>query len=451
VAEPIIKFNNATGSDTAASGAGPGTAVTGTAAAHTNGSASTTITLTNSPDLSGVPTDGSAAIWLKTGSGRQFSKITAVDNGAKTVTVGDSFNIASGSAVDYAIGGKRKTIDNADSRTLFGATGAKSGWVIEIEDDQSLTSALSVAFGTGPVTVRGTGGTRPTITQTANAANFTLSGSGTLVVIEFLRFINTNGTKSSAHGLFKNSTIDGFRVRDCVFGSTVTGDRLQIGINETSGDDFNQVYDCHVLNCVSNGIVASRRGTIFGCLIENCGGEGFVQSGNVQNVPVLISCIIRGNGGHGLSINTNGSSQKDPLLIFGCTIHGNTNSGIIFTNANKPRANVYNNNITGNGGWGITGVVADSLFEDYNNFGTGSTANTSGEINGVTKGANSTAVDPQYADPANGNMAVGANLRAQGFPDKDRTIGANAGATRTYVDIGAAQRQEVQGGGPLVI
>jgi hypothetical protein len=50
---PSFVFNNSTGSDTAASGAGPSSAVTGTAAAHTGGSASTTITLTNSTDLSG--------------------------------------------------------------------------------------------------------------------------------------------------------------------------------------------------------------------------------------------------------------------------------------------------------------------------------------------------------------------------------------------------------------
>src|SRR5574343_971677 len=107
MALPNIVFNASTGSDTAASGAGPASAVTGTAAAHTNGSASTTITLTNSPDLSGVATDGSHCLWMDTASGRQFSKITGADDAANTVTVEDSFNIASASAVNYAIGGKR--------------------------------------------------------------------------------------------------------------------------------------------------------------------------------------------------------------------------------------------------------------------------------------------------------------------------------------------------------
>ncbi len=57
MALPTIIYDAVGGSDTAASGAGPATAVTGTAAAHTSGSASTTIEFTNSPDLSGVATD----------------------------------------------------------------------------------------------------------------------------------------------------------------------------------------------------------------------------------------------------------------------------------------------------------------------------------------------------------------------------------------------------------
>lgn len=130
MARPILNYDAISGSDTAASGAGPATAITGTGAAHTNGAASTTITLTNSPDLSGVAVDH--VLWMDTASGRKFSKITAVDDGADTVTVEDSFNIGSGSAVDYAIGGERKTFEGDTGQRDW--LDWKGGWIIELND-----------------------------------------------------------------------------------------------------------------------------------------------------------------------------------------------------------------------------------------------------------------------------------------------------------------------------
>lgn len=74
--------------------------VSGTAAAHTNGVASNTVTLTNSPDLSGVPTDGTA--YARIGSSNY--KITGKDDTAKTITVGPgTANISAGSPVNYNI------------------------------------------------------------------------------------------------------------------------------------------------------------------------------------------------------------------------------------------------------------------------------------------------------------------------------------------------------------
>src|SRR5882762_753979 len=108
MALPTVAINSS-GSDTAASGAGPVISLFGTAAAT---AASTIVTLlVDNPDLSGVATDGSAIIWIGSSSGRQFSKITAVDNtvGVKTVTVAVAFaNTESGKS--WGIGGKRLTL-----------------------------------------------------------------------------------------------------------------------------------------------------------------------------------------------------------------------------------------------------------------------------------------------------------------------------------------------------
>jgi hypothetical protein len=80
----------------------------GTASAHTGGSASTTVTLTGGPDLSGLivannsSEDWRAYLWMNVNGGR-WSQLTAFDNTAKTVTGNISFNVASGSPVNYRI------------------------------------------------------------------------------------------------------------------------------------------------------------------------------------------------------------------------------------------------------------------------------------------------------------------------------------------------------------
>ena len=178
MAFPTIVYNASTGSDTAASGAGPATAITGSGAAHTSGIASTTIEFDNSPDLSGVATDGSAAVWLNTSAGgRHLSKITAVDDGADTVTVEDSFTIASGgSAVDYAIGGKRAFWE-ADT-TNADWVDSKSGWTHELNDGTYLlTTRVNPQAGDdtdGPITFKATNKRLALISTTTSKAFFYL-------------------------------------------------------------------------------------------------------------------------------------------------------------------------------------------------------------------------------------------------------------------------------------
>ena len=118
------------------------------------------------------------------------------------------------------------------------------------------------------------------------------------------------------------------------------------------------------------------------------------------------------------------------------------------------RLAVINNNITGNGGYGIddTDAPTDSAsgpaaFVDYNNFGTGSTANTSGTISEGVMEPNSLTVDPGYADTAAADFSVDVSVKELGFPDGTQTLGAGQSGTSSYIDIGAAQRQEAGGGG----
>jgi hypothetical protein len=138
------------------------------------------------------------------------------------------------------------------------------------------------------------------------------------------------------------------------------------------------------------------------------------------------------------------------MLVSGCTIDGNTGDGIDMSTASVGQNTVIKNcNITGNGGYGINGHSTLDLligWHDYNNYGTGGTANTSGARNNLTAGTNDLAVDPSYTNVGSNNFSVGTSVAAKGYPVGGTTyLGANKSATYSYVDIGAAQRVEASG------
>lgn len=419
---PVILFNSSTGSDTAASGAGPATAITGTAAAHTNGSATTTITFTNSPDLSGVATDGSHVLWLDTSSGRQFSRISTVNDGADTVVVEDSFNIASGSPVNYAIGGKRATFDNADSRTLFGASGAKPLWVIETETDQTIGSALTLPNGdttSGWVHIRGDDPSTPrVITQTANASCFVTQSGGGRVKMCDLTLKNSNGTKTAAYGIeLVGGTGTGVIAERCIFGDATNS--IRYGIGRSSGNHGARAFRCKFINCESgifSGSAATLNSGLFvtGCRITGCSSHGidWTQQGPVT----LIDTVVDDNGGDGVVYG-----QIGVLTAKGCIFEGNTGDGLDFSTgalSSKEFSSVVGCIFSLNGGVGIrapTGFDGVAGPVDFNAF----YSNTGGEVSGLSNGSNdeTLSADP-FVDAGAGDFNInntaggGAVLRA---------------------------------------
>ena len=130
-----IVFNNSTGvgSDTTASGLGASN-VYGSGASTTGSS-----TVVTGIDTTGVSSGD--LLWVQSSSGRQFSIIATVDSSTQ-VTCDDVFaNTESGRT--WAIGGKRATFDNSDSRRLFNDDSA-AGFIIETETDQSITSVIEI-------------------------------------------------------------------------------------------------------------------------------------------------------------------------------------------------------------------------------------------------------------------------------------------------------------------
>jgi len=335
MAFPTIKFNNSTGSDTAASGAGPTTAVTGTAAAHTDGATTNVITLTNSPDLSGVAKDGSAALWLKTASGRQFTKITDVDNTAKTVTVISNFTIASGSAVNYAIGGKRSGLTSADSRFVF--VDAMAGWTIEFENtgtnyswDQAELVPTGIGNTTdGPITVRGTGSTRVVlqVNQTSATAVAVANVAATAAFwiwenLDFRRYRESSANSRSVINMIAAG--EGvWRFTNCAFRQTGGQEKQANGISWTR-------------NSSTVALIAEK------CFFSKCSTALSRSAGTAAVTAVIDRCVFDdcvigvSFGGHNLTINNCIFIENDTYDIEMPDIGTSSNKGGFIT------GNVFN-------------------------------------------------------------------------------------------------------------
>lgn len=216
-------------------------------------------------------------------------------------------------------------------------------------------------------------------------------------------------------------------------------------------------------NCKNSGIAASNSGLVIsrcqatGCstagagLLGNNGGTVWVDCEAYANTvngitpasgDYFINCISYSNTGG----TTNGFGSASRLLYLNCTSYGNGQDGFGVSTGST----AINCIAESNGRYGINnGVAAECIslvnFSSYLN----STAPTNGafyqNINAIA-GSGSF-----FVNAASGNFALnstsgaGALLRGTGYPGV-----FPAGTTTGYLDIGAAQHQEVASGGETV-
>ena len=404
-----IIFNNAGGLDTAASGLGPATAETG-AGASTDGTAVVT----------GITTTGVSAgdlLWVQTASGRQFSIIASVDSGTQ-VTCDDTFVLGSGQT--WAIGGQRKTIGNTNSQLMF--ADAHDDWTIELEDDQSISAAITWSGGDDSergFRLIGTAGSIKSITQTASStAHFSLSGAS--CNFNNIKFLNSAVTQEVA--VLGGSGANEARFHDCICGEGSGGNNpsgfCRRGTSGLSMTFFNCIAD----HCTDVGFGSTNtRGYIVArnCKAIGCTSHGFATRGDGD--VMMHNCISDSNGGDGVNA---GATETGSVFITNCVFRNNTGDGFGTEkdDVHFSSASIVNCQITENGAYGISWPNwignPEMAFFDGNNFGTGATANTSGDYQGVTGGSRDTAVDPAYADTANGDYTPGTTEQlTAGYPE----------------------------------
>lgn len=360
MAFPVILVNSATGSDAAASGAGPATALTGSSAS-TNG-AGTTVTLDGSPDLTNVATDGSAVFYFadSTSGNRNFAKITGKDNTAKTVTVAEAFG-ASLSGKSWAIGGKRASIRGTDSYKLIennsGNGDAMPGWIIELESAHSETISAQMIprragdVTNGPITLRGASGaaTKPVLRITSNINTFNL---GACVLWHFEDF-EVRAESSGVLTAFLVSSGSSITISGITLSRTSTN-VFTTGVSLAGGA---VLQNSDITGCTT-GVATSGAAAdqVIGCKIHDNASHGINHTGGDSFGVRIAYNLIVDNGGDGIRSAYSTSGTNRSLSIEFNTIDGNTSDGIEFSGADAvglSNLRLENNLITSNGGYGV--------------------------------------------------------------------------------------------------
>ena len=397
-----IVFNASTGDDNAASGLGPAIAQTG-AGASTDGTAVVT----------GITTTGVSAgdlLWVQTASGRQFSIIASVDSGTQ-VTCDDTFVLGIGQT--WAIGGKRATWDDSDSRSIF--VDAQPAWDIVTETNQSLTSVLSMTADgstSGNITLRGSDpSSLKQVIQTTNARGLQFDNASYITLRDLHIVTSTTNTNAAIasrgiYQVFHNLLVD-----------DSGGSSWYRGFTRNGGNPSGHLSEFRIYNCTDDGFSDSGNGPIVGtflnCVSANNGGDGISTDVECR----FINCLVYGNGIYGIDSST-------ACFVSGCVIHGNTSDGVNVTGHSSV---ITNNIISSNGGYGINADAewAFGSIEDRNAF----YSNTSGALNNITSGTyDITLTADPFTDAASADFTI--NETSGGGADL-RTTAVTLGSTET--------------------
>jgi len=379
-----IIFNNVTGSDTAASGLGPAVAVTGSGASTT--SASNVVTGINTTGVS-----SGDLLWVQSSSGRQFSIIATVDSGAQ-VTCDDNFdNTESGRT--WAIGGKRATFDNADSRQAF--LDAKSDWDFETETNQTISSTL--VFEASNV-ISGSSKYKEIVNTSSSPSMKLKYPSGH---IKNLHFKCTNATKGAAF-VDGSGGYGGGVCLDCKFGDA-TDTISSVSQSASGGGGAPALIDCVVYNTTGTGFYSDIHCVAINTIIQDCGGYG-VQPAN-NSSAYLDNCLIEGCASGGVFISSGNGSGN--IECWNTIIHGNSGDGIRLSQ--NGRANrIFNTIVSSNSGYGIYGNIStDSDYYRPFNSNISFYNNSLGEtyLFSVIRNSITLTADP-FVDAANGDFNI---------------------------------------------
>lgn len=400
---------------------------------------STTVDLsTDSPDLSGVATDGSATIFLAdaTNSNQKIFKITGVDNGAKTVTV-DVAPTGNFTTSNWAIGGRFVWTQ----ASIEGALAA--GWTVQFNNSPAshsgsawLTCRAAGDADDGVITVQAASGIRPVITVTDD--NDVINSGGQAGW--HIKGLELSGTASgSSDAINCVSGYEGWRIED-----------VKISDAPARGFDGGGTSSAVLVNCEvgavgDGGIAFSGQAFVFGCYCHDCAQDAFQMNGSAMRCT-LAFCIADTVGGDGYDLTSSSISNLEQMVVLqNCTAYacGNGSTGDSSVEVTDKDAGlvIYNNIFSSpDNGYNIdleNGTGNDRTSGGYNIYhNPGSVGNFRNFTVFLTDLGD---VNPQFVDPANGDFRLGSSSPARqvGWPGE-----FPGGLSTGYLDIGAVQAIE---------
>lgn len=391
----------------------------------------------------------------------RVGRVTAVD--ANTVTI--STTAGSGSLADQTgtasivVGGPWKGPNAAVGFPFNFITNAltnAAGDYPRVNFKNNATYAITAAIthgNAGPIQFQGytstvgDGGRAIIDGGTAGASYVLLTISGANCETWDMIFQN-NGATGSASGF-----VPGTAETNCrrVVVNNVRGDGFSATFSTGGAFIECEAYACNQSNAGSKaGFSFSGNATLVRCIAHDNAGSNTVGFRPSNGANTLIHCIADTNGSHGLDVN----SVNGHTTVVGCDFYNNTGDGIRSANSAGSSIYVENCNFVKNGGYPVNRTGAGGLNGAVVNcgFGSGTQANTSGNLNNlnavVEEGSVTYAADvTPWQDPATGNFTITmAAAKGTGRGSYTQTQTSYTGTT-SAPDIGAGQASSAGGGG----
>lgn len=366
----------------------------------------------------------------------------------KQVTHADVATLTSDTA--WAIGGKRQNLNGTGSDRL--AIDPKAGWIIQLEPNSSDTPYnISTAWAcsasgditSGKIRIQGNLGNpkKPRIRSSSNTvACFDVTGW-------LWRFEHVEAYNCEELVKVSSGAASDVEIFDCKVFEAVAGEAPKYCVRFTSVADGARflINGCEFFMFTTSAIFVE--GAVKGLAVEGC----FIHAaGSPIGINVTESAYLDVRQNIFQRLATGVLLQgTNPSLT---RVEGNTfdycSKGVESSVLERVRGiTIRNNTITNCSGFGLNMPAGTDLVKcvvDWNNF----FANNSNRVN-VAVGAHDTSLDPKFFDAQQVPLAVSTfdyrvdeNLAGLGWP----SAALPGTATRSYVDIGFAQRREPVGG-----
>jgi Right handed beta helix region len=356
-----------------------------------------------------------------------------------TVTLDSS--PGTGTGLTMNIGGALATIEQAFANMLLVTVGGNITWV-KATATYTATGTLNLAGQNdfpmsfiGYTTTRGDGG----------QVTWTISNSSPLVTMAtgnqfnwlFENFIFEPDSGSPGDGFDGGLTGQNYlcRFKNCKF----TGFTVAIALGYVNSVHFNAsclfFENCEITGCSSHGMELSGSNFLIGCYIHGNGGDGVhitaTNSGtSATGACHFERCVIYNNTGNGIFVDQMNPSTQIMTWpqVINCAIVDNNGDGIQLNSGAGNNFNAFvlvNNIIESNQGFGINSVHSGAgyLQIEYNNaFGSGGTANASGNYNNLTADPTDITLTAEAFTTVGSNWTLnstsggGAACKAVGFP-----------------------------------